>query len=119
MPKRDRRFHAPYTQRGQWQGVLVHRFTDNLFPLPEIPDDGECPVPDVTVTPHLVAKLSKCSRGLHVRWTLDRTVEEKPPVHIGKMHVSPTLWVKVIEPGLRQMQALGRCTLTVQHTFQE
>jgi hypothetical protein len=113
MPKARRGFTQPYTVRGRWHGVLVHRWTDSLFPLPEIPPDDECPVPDVTVTPHLVARLSRCSRGLHVRWSLDRTDEGKPPVHLGKMHLSPSLWGAVVEPGLRQMQALGRVKLTV------
>jgi hypothetical protein len=79
---------------------LVHGATDTL------------PTGGVSV-PHLHAILRPCSRGLSVRWLLLRASEGKPPVPMGRMHVSPSLWRRVLEPALRARADWGVCRFTV------
>jgi hypothetical protein len=101
-----------------WAGQLVHPYTDTLPSRPhDLASDAEdAPIPDVNASsvPHLSAHITQCKQGWHVRWSLLRLAEGRPAVHLGKMHVSPTLWRTVLEPGLRQMQALGKVRFEVQ-----
>jgi hypothetical protein len=98
-------------------GALVHPYTDTLPRLPEdlASDADDAPIPEASgkSVPHLSATITACKQGWHVRWSLLRLAEGRPAVHLGKMHVSPTLWRTVFEPGLRQMQTMGKVRLDV------
>lgn len=80
--------------------VLLDELTDTL------PPRGR-------VVPHWHVIVRRMPKGVSLRFVVLRAAERKPPVPMGRLHMSSTLWLTALEPALRAMRDAGAIVLTV------